>query len=156
MSQADLARAMERRGVSGMYPQTILKIEKGTRSLKFHEAVALAQIFGVGMDDLWRPQPTGAADRQAASALAFIENYYARSTEELANLREARSKVVAALSLELSPRVRAMAERALAELTQESAVADAAETLSDGQVEELEGEIPTLSEVIARGQHPEA
>lgn len=52
MSQAALAQAMEKRGIAGIYPQTILKVEKGVRSLRFTEGLALAKILGVEPEDL--------------------------------------------------------------------------------------------------------
>ncbi|WP_336707548.1 helix-turn-helix transcriptional regulator [Oerskovia sp. USHLN155] len=55
LSQAQLAERMSAAGVDGMYPQTILKIEKGTRSLKFHEGLALAKILEVKPADLYDP-----------------------------------------------------------------------------------------------------
>lgn len=52
LSQADVARAMTERGTSAFYPQTILKIEKGERSLKLHEAAMLSQVLEVTIEDL--------------------------------------------------------------------------------------------------------
>ncbi|ORL11044.1 helix-turn-helix transcriptional regulator [Prescottella equi] len=48
MSQAELAARIG----EGFHQQTILKIEKGQRSLKLHEAVRVAEVFGVGVDAL--------------------------------------------------------------------------------------------------------
>lgn len=55
LSQAQLAEKMSAAGVEGMYPQTILKIEKGARSLKFHEGLALAKILQVKPSNLYDP-----------------------------------------------------------------------------------------------------
>lgn len=52
LSQADLASQLARRGVPGMHPQTIAKIESGTRALKFTEAVQLAAVLEVQLDAL--------------------------------------------------------------------------------------------------------
>lgn len=52
MSQADLASQLARRGVPGMHPQTIAKIESGVRALKFTEAVHLAAVLEVQLDAL--------------------------------------------------------------------------------------------------------
>jgi transcriptional regulator with XRE-family HTH domain len=52
MSQADLASALSDEGMPGFYPQTIVKIEQGRRSLKFIEAMAIANIMGIDPVDL--------------------------------------------------------------------------------------------------------
>jgi transcriptional regulator with XRE-family HTH domain len=46
MSQADLARELSRLGLP-FQQQTVLKVEKGTRPLKFEEAYAIAVMLGV-------------------------------------------------------------------------------------------------------------
>lgn len=47
MSQTDLAEALSRATGEPMYQQTVLKIEKGTRPLKFAEAQHIANVFKV-------------------------------------------------------------------------------------------------------------
>ncbi len=47
MSQAELAERMTAHGLPGFYPQTITKIEAGTRDLKFREGLVMAEILGV-------------------------------------------------------------------------------------------------------------
>jgi transcriptional regulator with XRE-family HTH domain len=51
IAQADLARLLTERGLSFQQP-TILKVEKGTRPLKFEEACAIADILEVGLASL--------------------------------------------------------------------------------------------------------
>lgn len=46
-SQAQIADEIAELGVSGIYPQTIAKIEAGNRALKFSEGIALAHVLGV-------------------------------------------------------------------------------------------------------------
>lgn len=46
LSQAQVAEAMVEAGFSNFYPQTVLKIEKGTRVLKYDEGRALVAILG--------------------------------------------------------------------------------------------------------------
>jgi transcriptional regulator with XRE-family HTH domain len=55
MSQAEVAEGMTKDGCAGFYPQTILKVEKGTRSLKFTEADSLARVLKVPMSTLLDP-----------------------------------------------------------------------------------------------------
>lgn len=47
MSQADLAEALGERGIKGMHPQTVAKIESGDRVLKYVEGVTMAAILAV-------------------------------------------------------------------------------------------------------------
>nr|WP_268871072.1 helix-turn-helix transcriptional regulator [Corynebacterium auriscanis] len=51
MSRGALADAIEKKGLT-MYPNTIRRIEVGEQRLKFDEAVAMAEIFGVEVGDL--------------------------------------------------------------------------------------------------------
>ncbi|MDV8021997.1 helix-turn-helix transcriptional regulator [Rhodococcus sp. IEGM 1330] len=52
MSQADVANYVARLMGSPFHQQTILKIEKGTRSLKFLEATYIARALGVTLEEL--------------------------------------------------------------------------------------------------------
>ena len=54
MSQADLADALKDRGVPGMHPQTITKIEAGTRAVKLTEGLVLAEVLQVRPEELRR------------------------------------------------------------------------------------------------------
>ena len=46
---------MTRAGIGGIYPQTILKIEKGTRPLRYTEAFALAIVLSVPLHAFGEP-----------------------------------------------------------------------------------------------------
>lgn len=52
LSQAELAAEVSRRGVPGIYPQTITKIETGSRALKFSEGMVIARVLRVTPADL--------------------------------------------------------------------------------------------------------
>ena len=54
MSQADLADALKDRGVPGMHPQTITKIEAGARAVKLTEGLVLAEVLQVRPEELRR------------------------------------------------------------------------------------------------------
>lgn len=62
MSQADLADALSDEGLDGFYPQTIVKLEKGRRGLKFAEGVTLARVLGVLPEDLLAPDDIHTGD----------------------------------------------------------------------------------------------
>src|SRR5450759_940729 len=62
MSQAEVAERMTRDGCPGFYPQTILKVEKGTRSLKLIEADSLAHVLRVSVSALLDPSNPAASD----------------------------------------------------------------------------------------------
>jgi transcriptional regulator with XRE-family HTH domain len=67
LSQAELAESVERLLGSPFHQQTILKIEKGARSLKYVEAMQFARVLGVPLDDL------GAVDGASGELLAMAE-----------------------------------------------------------------------------------
>lgn len=50
-SQDDLAKRLVSRGVSA-HPTTIAKIEAGSRAIKLEEAVEIAALFGISLDEL--------------------------------------------------------------------------------------------------------
>lgn len=52
LSQAELADSLLQQGIRGMHPQTITKLESGSRALKFNEAIALAAVLGVSIGEL--------------------------------------------------------------------------------------------------------
>jgi len=57
MSQADLANRLGDKGIKGIYPTTIAKIESGERSVRIDEAAALADLFDVSLDALLGREP---------------------------------------------------------------------------------------------------
>lgn len=77
MTQAELADAASRAGWASAYPQTILKVEKGTRSLKLTEADAIARALGVPVTTLL-----------AARALTQLNEVAAAYQQHLALLKE--------------------------------------------------------------------
>ena len=50
MTQAELAAELRRRGLTGFYPQTILKVEKGQRALKLTEGAVIAEVLDATLD----------------------------------------------------------------------------------------------------------
>src|SRR5690348_16512400 len=51
-SQADMAKMLGDKGIKGIYPSTIAKIESGERAVRIDEAAALADLFEVSLDAL--------------------------------------------------------------------------------------------------------
>src|SRR6185295_9933260 len=51
-SQADVSKMLGDKGVKGIYPTTIAKIESGERAVRIDEAAALADLFDVSLDVL--------------------------------------------------------------------------------------------------------
>jgi transcriptional regulator with XRE-family HTH domain len=81
MSQADLARELTARGFSFQH-QGVLKLEGGARPLRFEEALALAEIFGVSPAMLSdRPAQAAAAARQLLHVLTDIADVQQRIAE---------------------------------------------------------------------------
>ena len=57
MSQADLANRLGDKGIKGIYPTTIAKIESGERAVRIDEAAALADLFEMSLDSLLGRNP---------------------------------------------------------------------------------------------------
>lgn len=94
-SQSELAEKLSALGVS-VQQQTILKIEKGTRPLKFDEACIFADLFGVSVGQL--SQAEGAESEALAEVLRSNRDLQAARTErELleAQLASVKDKVQA-------------------------------------------------------------
>jgi len=51
-SQADVAKMLGDKGIKGIYPTTVAKIESGERAVRIDEATALADLFEVSLDAL--------------------------------------------------------------------------------------------------------
>lgn len=51
-SQSDVAKMLSAKGVDGVYPTTIAKIEAGDRAVRIDELMAIAEIFEVSLDRL--------------------------------------------------------------------------------------------------------
>lgn len=82
-TQARLAEVVNSLGAAHMYPQTILKIEKGARGLAFDEAVLICRALGVQLDAL-----TGAGSPQAEPVQGSSPAARVRSTREGAGLTQ--------------------------------------------------------------------
>jgi transcriptional regulator with XRE-family HTH domain len=102
MSQADLARELAARGFA-FQQQGVLKLEGGTRPLRFEEALALAEILGVNPAVL-ADRPVRAA--AAAKQLLHVETDIADVQQRIAELQQ---------DLERLKSVKAEAERRLAD-----------------------------------------
>ena len=72
MSQADLATLLTDEGIPGFYPQTIVKIEQGKRSLKFVEAVAIANVMGIDATDLLDLENLHSGDPEAMRQVRLL------------------------------------------------------------------------------------
>jgi transcriptional regulator with XRE-family HTH domain len=115
MSQADLAQELQAAGLAGFYPQTIVKIEQGSRSLKFVEGMVLADIFGVNPDWLLDVTKEEAWDRQVRNATAGMTSAHDRVVHAFNELRQAYVNLGALLEdHEPSEAVRWAVDRAVA------------------------------------------
>ena len=54
-SQSDVAKMLSDKGIDGIYPTTIAKIEAGDRAVRIDELLAIADLFEVSLDGLRRP-----------------------------------------------------------------------------------------------------
>lgn len=101
MSQAQVAEDMAYDGWSGFYPQTILKIEKGVRSLKLVEAVALAGVLRCQVRDLFQPPVTLENDLKVTHGARDVMAKYDKLRSAVTSFLYARISLEVAL--ELSP-----------------------------------------------------
>ena len=51
-SQSDVAKMLSDKGIDGIYPTTIAKIEAGDRAVRIDELLAIADLFEVSLDGL--------------------------------------------------------------------------------------------------------
>jgi transcriptional regulator with XRE-family HTH domain len=110
MSQTELAHELALRGMP-FQQQTILKVEKGSRPLRFEEADAIARILGV--KDLTMPPLTGLLDMSGSlRQLRDAEDRIARLEARLPELRRELEETTKGLEL-----ARQQADEARAELT---------------------------------------
>lgn len=58
LSQADLANRLGDKGIKGIYPTTIAKIESGERAVRIDEAAAIADLFEMSLDSLLGRNPS--------------------------------------------------------------------------------------------------
>lgn len=83
LSQAGLAEQLAERWGLIFQQQTILKIENGTRPLKLNEAMCLADVLAISIDDL-----TSAADEAVAARIEWNEAHVT-----LIQLKEQREQI---------------------------------------------------------------
>lgn len=89
MSQAQLAHELALRGLP-FQQQTVLKVEKGSRPLKFEEAHAIAEVLGINSALL--SDHTEDEERAAArAALRAAEVSIARCEQEIEHLQQERA-----------------------------------------------------------------
>lgn len=81
LSQAELAARLADRGLHFQQP-TVLKVERGSRPLKFEEAFAAAQILGVRVADLFGSEEDTRA-LEARRSYEFWRTTVAIKTQEL-------------------------------------------------------------------------
>lgn len=93
LSQAELAREMTDAGMDGFYPQTVLKVEKGTRSLKLVEGIFMAQLLGVTADELYEPSPNLSPSHRGAMAMRRLFEAFDSLVDRLVALEVAQRTI---------------------------------------------------------------
>ena len=89
MSQADVARKLSAAGVRPMYPTTVSKIETAERSVRINEAVGLADLFGMSLDNLLgRPD-----DSTVAFALTTLCRYAGDAQRQIKRAQETAADI---------------------------------------------------------------
>ncbi|WP_402371426.1 helix-turn-helix domain-containing protein [Isoptericola rhizosphaerae] len=86
LSQAHVADAMAEAGIEGFYPQTVLKVEKGTRALKFVEGLELARVLGVEPQHLYSPAPQTAVLAGLRAGTRMVERRRQRYLQAMYDL----------------------------------------------------------------------
>lgn len=89
-----LARRMTEVGCT-IQPSALFKVEKGNppRRITFDEAVALAKLFGISVDELAEPREVGIT-RTTRELLAAEERAYVGAKEAFVAVTEARERLV--------------------------------------------------------------
>jgi transcriptional regulator with XRE-family HTH domain len=121
-SQADLADQLSRRGLPFHQP-TILKIEKGTRPLRFEEAFEIANALGINVASLCQPADNEAM-AEAAAKLQRVSLTIARTERGIEETRRNAEKSIEDTRLWLR-QVLAMKAEAEQELRDSGATQDA-------------------------------
>jgi transcriptional regulator with XRE-family HTH domain len=89
LSQADVARKLSAAGVRPMYPTTVSKIETAERSVRINEAVGLADLFGMSLDNLvGRPD-----DSTVAFALTTLCRYAGDAQRQIKRAQETAADI---------------------------------------------------------------
>lgn len=92
-SQSELARRLGDAGIPGIHQTTIARIEAGTRPIRLAEAVALARIFELRVDDLVESDDASAV----RTALAYLSDLPPRVGRALDELQYGRFELARAL-----------------------------------------------------------
>ncbi|OBI52962.1 hypothetical protein A5706_22960 [Mycobacterium sp. E796] len=71
-SQAELSDRLRAKGLEHMLPSTVAKIENGDRAVRIDEANAVADIFGISVDELLGRSPAGGNLVWSASRLTGL------------------------------------------------------------------------------------
>jgi transcriptional regulator with XRE-family HTH domain len=86
-SQADLSKMLSDKGIKGIYPTTIAKIESGERAVRIDEATALADLFEVSVDSLLGRSP-GAQRSELTYLLRALRQSAQKALGDLETVRE--------------------------------------------------------------------
>jgi transcriptional regulator with XRE-family HTH domain len=121
-SQADLADQLSRRGLPFHQP-TILKIEKGTRPLRFEEAFEIANALGVNVASLCQPADSEPM-AEAAAKLQRISLTIARTERGIEETRRNAEKSIEDTRTWLKQVMQAAKAEAEQELRDSGAVQD--------------------------------
>ncbi len=81
-SQADLANLLSDKGIKGIYPTTIAKVESGERAVRIDEAAALADLFEVSLDALMGRRP-GVQTNELAFQLRLLRDAARQSSQQV-------------------------------------------------------------------------
>lgn len=92
LSQAELAELVSVEGIK-FFPQTVQKIENGSRTIRLDEAMALATALGVSIADLFRPAgaPVVELERAHRAALQARLRAIAATTDWLAEIENLKN-----------------------------------------------------------------
>lgn len=95
ISQAELSARLTGAGLEGIYPQTVTKIEAGTRKISLREAPVFAEVLGASVENLYM------ATLDQALALARVANevgrHFARIRESAIDMLDAQEALRAQL-----------------------------------------------------------
>jgi len=141
LSQAQVAEAAVNAGIPGFHPQTVLKVEKGTRALKFVEALTLAHILGVPTDHLYEPPSTATNDLKALQARRNLRRAHDALGTALREHVNARYECEVVLDLELSQDAERGARAAMGLYTDVHAVKSVFGELDEDEAEMAYGEL---------------
>ena len=81
-SQADLSKMLNDKGIKGIYPTTIAKIESGERAVRIDEAATLADLFEVPLDALLGRR-AGAQRNELAYRLRLLRDTAKESSQQV-------------------------------------------------------------------------